>query len=129
MLDNQYMELTSWEALQQANVTMQRIVLSHPAIKQMYVNQDIDGYSNTYTNVFGNGVGEEDYNYRRIMSGVLIDDVVKHYFDDLLPGDTRPGHYEKDIALSTFSAIDWILSTCDFDFTNQSSEPVKFNRS
>lgn len=129
VLGNQYLELLSWMALQQANPTMERIIMAHPEVKQLYVDQNIDGYSDSYVPIDPEGVGKEDYSYRRIMSGVLIDDIVSHYFDEMVPGDKELSHYEKDIALNTFSTIDWLLANCDFDFTNKSKRPKKINRS
>ena len=128
-LDNYYVELTSWQALNDANVTMQRFIMSHPTVRQLYLDQNLDGYSNTYTNVFGKGVGEEDYNYRIATDGVLMDDGYKHYYEDLMPGDRKLDHYEKDILQNTFSAIDWVLENSNFDFTNKSEQPTKINRS
>lgn len=131
VVDNYYMELNSFTALQTANPTMQRWVMSHPQVRQMYVDQNIDGYSGTYKNVFGKGVGEEDYNYRRVMDGVVQDTengfIIKTYVDDLLPGDKELDHYEKVQILHTYDAIDHILSTCKFDFTVNSEDPIKRN--
>lgn len=128
-LDNYYQELLDWTALQNANVTMQRWVMSHPTLRQHYIDQNLDGYSDTYVNISGKNVGKEDYNYRRAMNGVMTDDGYSLYFEDLMPGDRELDHYEKDIIQNTFSAIDWMLSNCDFDFTNKSEQPTKINRS
>lgn len=133
VVDNYYAELNSFTALQNANLTMQRWVMSHPEVRQLYIDQNLDGYSETYKNVFGKGVGEQDYNHRRVMDGVVQDNdngwVIKHYIDDLLPGDKELTHYEKVQILHTYDAIDHILSTCKFDFTVNSETPPKINRS
>lgn len=132
--DNYYQELLTFQALQHANPVMQRWVMAHPVVRQMHLDQDIDGYSETYKNVFGKGVGEEDYNYRRVMDGVLTDDkdgetsTVKFYLEDLMPGDKELDHYEKARVLHTWDAIDHILTTSQFDFTLTSEELVKRNR-
>ena len=83
-LDNYYQELLTWQALQQANPTMQRWVMSHPQVRQHYLDQNLDGYSDSYSNVFGKEVGKEDYNYRRATSGVMGDDGYSLYFEDLM---------------------------------------------
>lgn len=128
-LDNYYLELLSWQALQQANPTMQRWVMAHPGINQLYVDQNLDGYSDTYTNITGKTVGKENYNYRRATNGVIGDDGYTLYYEDLMPGDRELDHYEKDIIQNTYSAIDWMLENCQFDFTNKSEQPTKINRS
>jgi len=133
VMDNYIMPLMSFTELQQANLTMQRWIICHPEVKQLYVNQDIDGYSESYKNIFGKEVGEEDYNYRRATDGLLTstDDywVVKHYIDDLLPGDRELENFEKFAISHTHDTIDYILSTCKFDFTCTSKTPPKINRS
>jgi hypothetical protein len=131
MVDNYYMELNSFTALQNANVTMQRWVMHHPQLRQLYLDQNIDGYSDTYQNVFGKDVGEADYGYRRVMDGAIQDTdngwVVKHYIEDLLPGDKQPDHREQVIIRHTYDTVDHILSTCKFDFSCKSEEPTKRN--
>jgi len=133
ILDNQYVSLSSFMELQNANTTMQRWVMSHPDLRQLYIDQNVDGYSETYKNVFGKDTGEEDYNYRRVMNNVLTSTdeewVVKHYIDELLPGDRELNHFEQVKVLHTYDTIDWILSNCKFDFTCKSEEPQKINRS
>lgn len=132
-IDNYYMDCLSFEQLQQANLTMQRWIMCHPQVNQYYIDQNIDGYSNTYQNVFGKGIGEDNYNYRRLMDKVLTsedDDTwqVKYHLEELLPGDKELDHYEKVRILHTHDAIDWILKTCQFDFTNTSDVPSKINK-
>jgi hypothetical protein len=132
IVDNYYQELLTFQQLQQANFTMQRWVMAHPQVREMYVKQDIDGYSETYKNVFGKDVGEADYNHRLVMDGVITstDDhwVVKHYIGDLLPGDRELTHMEKTTILNTWEAVNHMLRTSDFDFTCNSGQPVKFNK-
>lgn len=131
-LDNYYVDITSFQGLQTANLTMQRWVMAHPVVRQLYLSQNIDGYSNSYQNVFGKEVGEQDYNYRRVMDGVVVDTedgfVVKHYIDDLMPGDRELDHREKTKILTTYDFIDHLLDTCKFDFTCSGEEPPKINR-
>ena len=129
VIDDYIEELTSFNALQNANLVMQRWVMAHPEVRRDYLKQNIEGYSETYKNVFGNEVGEKDYNYRLVMDGVIQDQddswIVKHYNMDLMPGDRELDHYEKVKILSTWQAIDLIYSSCDFDFTATSEEPVR----
>lgn len=135
IVDNYFQELTSFEALMNANLTMQRWIMAHPQLRELYLNDNIDGYSNSYQNVFGNEVGEKDYNYRRVMDSVLTstDDYwqVKYYLEDLLEGDRELDYFEKSKILTTWDAINWLLETCNFDFTNSTADknnPSKINR-
>jgi hypothetical protein len=132
-VDNYYQECLSFQQLQSANYTMQRWVMSHPEVRQLYLDQDLDGYSDTYKNVFGNDVGNADYNYRRVTDEVLVDgpndtSIVRYHLDDLMEGDRELGHNEKVNILHTYDAIDHILSSCKFDFTHVGEEPPKINR-
>lgn len=132
VIDNYIMPLHSVQALQNANPTMQRWVMAHPEVKQLYNEQNIDGYSDSYVNIFGKGVGEEDYNYRLIMDGILQDDGkqswTKHYDEELIPGDRRLDHPEKVMILSTHEYMSYVLASSDIDFTCKSDELVKINR-
>lgn len=132
VVDNYIYALTTVEQLQHANPTMQRWIMCHPGVRELYLKQNIDGYSDTYRNVFGRGLGIEDYNYRRATDGVLQDNGVEsyihHHHDELYPGDRELDHHEKMAILSTHDLIDHVLKTSDIDFTCNSSEPVKINR-
>jgi len=131
VVDNYYVALNSFTELQNANPTMQRWVMCHPHTRQLYLDQNIDGYSDSYRNVFGKGVGEQDYNYCLVMDGVVQDTdngfVVKHYIQDLLPGDKELVHFEKMPILHTHDCMDYIIETCKFDFTVKSTDPIKRN--
>lgn len=132
IIDNYYEELLTFQQLQNANLIMQRWVMAHPQIKQMYIDQNLDGYSGTYKNISGKTVGENDYNYRLVMDGGLIPTqdgwIVKHYYEDLQIGDRELSHFEKVRIRNTWEAIDWFLSTSNFDFTLKSDQEVKFNK-
>lgn len=131
VIDNYTEELLTFQALQNANLTMQRWVMAHPLVRQDFLNQNIDGYSETYKNVFGKEVGEKDYNYRLLMDGVIQDQddswVIKHYEQDFMEGDRELDHYDKVKILNTWDAITWLHNNCVFDFTVKSEEPVKRN--
>lgn len=132
IVDNYCQELLTFQQLQNANLTMQRWVMAHPQVKQMYIDQNLDGYSGTYVNISGKVVGENDYNYRRVMDGAVIPTedgwIAKHYLEDLQIGDQELDHFKKTQIRNTWEAIDWFLSTCQFDFTLKNDEPVKFNK-
>ena len=132
IVDNYYEDLMSFQRLQEANLTMQRWIMAHPQVRQMYVDQNLDGYSSTYKNISGKETGEEEYNYRMVMDGVVqpTEDgwVVKHFIQDLMVGDRELTHFEKSKILTTWECIDHVLSSGDWDFTCKSDQPVKFNK-
>lgn len=118
-------ELNSFEALQKASITMQRWVMAHPEVRKLYLEQNIEGYSDSYKNVFGSHVGEEDYNFRRVMDGVIQDKEdyfsIKFFNEDLYIGDKELSHDDKVKILHTWSAIDLVLKS-GFDFTSVSKD-------
>lgn len=96
---------------QTATPYMQRWVMAEPTVRQRYLDQTLDGYSETYQNMHGDTVGESHYDYRRVMSGVVVtndpdsthDYTIRHYSDMMHAG-------EED--LTTFQKVD-ILRTWD----------------
>ncbi|MDD2819184.1 MAG: hypothetical protein PHN51_10395 [Candidatus Nanopelagicales bacterium] len=131
-LDNYFVELTTVAEFQTANPTMQRYIMAHPKVKQLYLEQNIDGYSDSYKNVFGNEVGHWDYNYRRVMNGVVTDtDEHMHYAfyeEDLVPGDRELLPYEQFIMVNTYHNLDFLLSNVKIDFTHQTDPNAKINK-
>lgn len=132
-LDNNFKELLTFEDLQQANVTMQRWVMACPEVKSVYLDQNCSGYADSYVNLSGNQVGEDDYDYRRVMNCVVQTDesndtaYARMYVDDLLPGDRELDFYEQGQILQSWETIRHVMSTCKKDFTEDSDVPQNMN--
>jgi len=60
IIDNYYDNIQSFTDAQNANMLMQRWIMANPNVRQLYLDQNLDGYSATYCNVFGKDVGEQD---------------------------------------------------------------------
>ncbi len=84
--------------LQNAPPTMQRWIMAEPEVRRLYHQQRIDGYSHTYQDMQPGAIGEEHYDYRRVMDGmVVVDEVADEdgeygwtattYLEELLPDD------------------------------------------
>lgn len=58
-------------AIQQAPIVMQRYIMAQPAIRKLYNAQKCDGYSDTYIDVYPGTIGNDHYDYRRVMDGVI----------------------------------------------------------
>lgn len=132
VVDNYFEELVTEAQFRTANPTMQRYVMAHPELRQLYLEQNLDGYSDSYQNVFGNEVGPTDYNYRRVMTGALVDteteSVLTIYDDDLYPGDKELSTDEKFLIRATWSNVDLLLATTKVDFTHQTDPSAIINR-
>lgn len=84
--------LSTIEEMQWAPLKMQRWIMASPFVRNLYHKQQIEGYSGSYIDPFPNEVGEEHYDYRRVMNGVVVDTEddgwsATTYLDDLLPDD------------------------------------------
>ena len=131
--DNYVRELLEFNQLQEANLTMQRWIMAHSRVRELYLNNNIDGYSGSYVNIHGNTIGSKNYDYRRVMDGILVDNdpeyswKVSFYDDELEIGDRELERFEKMQIINTWNAVDWMLDNCKFDFTHRSEEPNKIN--
>lgn len=130
--DDFFAVLTTVEDFRTANTTMQRWIMAQPTIRQHYLDQNADGYSDTYQNVFGKEVGEDDYNYRMVMSGVVVD-TDEHtsysmYHDSPYPGDRRLTYEEKMTVLSTWDHLQAIMDSSVIDFTHQTNSNARINK-
>lgn len=126
----EFEELTTFRDLQLANPLMQRWVIAHPELKQHYLDQNINGYENSFVNTSGRFSGEEDYDYRLVMNGIIRtdsetnEDYSTQYFDPLR-GDDRELEFfgEQDVILGSWNTIDHYLGNSKYDFTKVSKDP------
>lgn len=84
--------LTTIAQMQHAPVVMQRYIMADPVIRQMFLNQQLDGYSDSYQNIHGQDIGPDHYDYRRLNNGLVEETeeggwVAWTYFDELVEGD------------------------------------------
>lgn len=83
--------------LQVAPPSMQRWIMAEPTVRALFHKQRLDGYSDTYVDVDPQGIGEDHYDYRRVMDGILVVNedpesegpewTATSYLDELLPDD------------------------------------------
>ncbi len=93
---------------------MQNYIMANPMIRELYNQQLCDGYSDTYTDIDKNTIGDKHYHYRRVMDAVVQDTtdsegnydwVSKNYMEDLLEGDRELEIEEKAKVLSTWEVM------------------------
>lgn len=76
---------------QNANLTNQRWIMANPVVREMYHNQTVDGYSSTYIDNEPGMIGDNHYDYRRVMDGMMViekdDWKFVQYMDPLKEGD------------------------------------------
>ena len=97
------------ENSQQATITMQRWIMAEPTIRGLYHEQRCDGFSDTYVDNEPDSIGENHYDYRRVMSGVVLYDdpktMTKFYMDELKEGDRELTPFEKITIVNSWEII------------------------
>lgn len=90
--ENVVRELRAVDEMQQAPTCMRRYIMAEPTVRDWYYQQRLDGYSQSYVDPFPRvQSGEDHYDYRRVMDGLLQGEGDDLYFleydEQLLDGD------------------------------------------
>jgi hypothetical protein len=97
--------------VQNAPLVMQRFIMANPVVRDLYHQQRIDGYSDTYLDMEPNSKGLDHYDYRRVVTGMVMDDEehgwkVVTCFDELKEGDRELQIEEKAAILSVWDLVE-----------------------
>lgn len=97
------MPLTTTGQLQTAPLTMHRWLMAEPTIRNLYHQQQCDGYSETYVDAEPGRIGEDHSDYRRVMDGIVEmteegDWFATEYLDDI-PEDENEFLFEEQFDL------------------------------
>ena len=100
---------------QGASIPMQRWVMANPVVRDLYHAQGCEGYSDTYVDMQPKISGEDHYDYRRVMDGVIQytqegDWFAKIYVEDLVEGDRDLTHGEKFDIIQTWSKLEYLIA-------------------
>ncbi len=116
----------SFDALQKASPVMQRWIMANPNVRDLYMNNYCDGYSDSYVDVDPGNIGVRHYDYRRVMDSVAIDTddgfMVQYFHEDIHPLDKELTQREKYDILKTWGASDWLIKNTKLDFTNPTAK-------
>lgn len=105
---NAIVPLETIDDLRSAQPVMQRYIMAEPILRAMYHEQRIDGYSDTYRDIQPGVVGEEHFDYRRVMTGFVQEEktangedswVARQYLDDLHEDDRELDIHERHIVI------------------------------
>lgn len=123
-------ELKSIYDIQQAQPIMQRYIMADPIVAEMYHQGRCEGYG--YQDPFPGQVGEANYNYRRVMNGIMVEtpataeepeDWAFHiYSEDLMEGDRELDLHEQKAVISTWKRIRYSLAHSMVDPTSKTGE-------
>lgn len=127
---NQILSIFDIHKMQNAPIVMQRWIMANPEVRTLYHKQLCQGYNDSYQDMSPGIVGEQHYDYRRVMDTVVQDTVddegndswcAKFYPDELFEGDKELSHDERVDILSTWEVLEMFLKagksdpTCPFD--------------
>lgn len=118
---------TLWDLaqIQTAPLTMQRWIMACPPVRQLYQQQRCEGYADTYVDIYPGAIGENHYDYRQVMDGIVVPDeehgwMYTLYVDEPVEGDRHLTHDEQVDILTTWDIVKaWIKQGKD-DPTSQS---------
>lgn len=122
-----YMEfikpIFSPKEIQEAPMHMQRWLMAEPSIRKEYIKGRVAGFKDSYQDKDPGVVGEDHYDYRRVMDGVLYQDEKGDYwidthFEDLDEGDEELSHDEKFDILQTWEAARSLMKIYRSDLTD-----------
>lgn len=124
---NVIMPLLEIGHFQQAQPIMQRWVMANPVIRQAYHDNRLDGYSESYVDLYPGMTSDNHYDYRRVMDGVIDETdtcYARFYIDDLVDGDKELTHLEKADILQTWQVAELFYKTGKEDPTSQFNSPL-----
>ena len=107
---------------QTSTITMQRWIMAESTTRQLYHEQKCDGFSDTYVDREPNKVGEDHYDFRRVMDGVVRydeDDLIcRTYAETMLEGDRELDPFEKISILNSWEVLRIAISQMNDDPTD-----------
>lgn len=120
---NSIRELREIGEIQNAPIAMQRYIMAQPKVRERFHRQRCDGYSDTYVDVFPNDIGEQHYDYRRVMDGVLQYDkegkaYIVHYIENNQEGEQNLTLTEQVDILNTWDLVASLMEYGERDPTS-----------
>lgn len=121
--------LTTMAALQQAGVDMQRWVMAEPSLRELYNGQQCEGFHSTYIDTFPGTVGEDHYDYRRVMDGIVQENKdfswqATTYFEDPVPDDVELTLEDQHDIMTTWRFVQAAVTRGRDDPSSPSNEPL-----
>lgn len=113
--------------LRSAGYRMQRFLMADTVVRKKYLRQQVDGYSDTYVNIHGNDIGNDHYDYRRVIDGVFREEkdadgedviVIENFCEKLVQGDRDLDFIEQSDILDNWST-QRLLLMAGFDTTSR----------
>jgi hypothetical protein len=119
--------------LQNAPVTMQRWIMAQPDLRKLYHEQRVDGYSDTYVDLYWGRTDFEHYDWRLVHNGVMEEvttdeldgHITRHWLaEDIVPGDRELTMDEKTDILNTHDVIKAYVEMGVYDPTSKANNKM-----
>lgn len=112
------------EQLQTANPVQQRYIMAEPRLRDMYLNNSVEGYGDSYINHQGDAVGIKQYDYRRVTDGIMLEQPDETFevnvFHEIVPdGDKELTLHQKVDILRNWNLVNVALDAAEMDPTSQ----------
>lgn len=111
---NEIYYVDNLERMRTAQPMMQRFIMAEPLLRDLFHRQQCDGYSSTYIDVDPGRIGDQHYDWRRVMTGIIQEEVdedgidtwvARNFYEDLRPEDRDLTIEEKSAVLSTWEMV------------------------
>lgn len=118
-----------WEmgAFQQAPLSMQRYLIANPVVREMYNEQRVDGWSDTYVDMYPGKTGWQHYDYAMVTHGmvqtptIMVKDEdgkeheegdfhVEFFFDEPVEGDRYLTLLEQHDLMKSWDAMNALIA-------------------
>lgn len=110
------------DLIQTANPVMQRYIMAEPRLRDMYLNQTVEGYAGSYENYHGDAIGINHYDYRRVTDGMLLvkDDHFEwnDFYENVPDNDKELTMFEKVDVIRTWNLVNIALDENEMDPTS-----------
>lgn len=101
--------LTEVPDMQNAKSVMQRWMMANPEVRTLYQQQRCDGFSDSYVDLQPGKIGENHYDFRRVMDGMVQESedgfFIDMYAEQILPEDEDFDFDEQKAVLRTWLSL------------------------
>lgn len=120
---NEIYLIKNLEDFQTATPTMQRWIMANPKLRKLYQRQLVYGYGNSYLDLEPWAVGDDHYDYRKVVDGIALSNYVNLnqynlYHDINRENDRELTPDEQFDILETWRHLEYILENTNEDPTN-----------
>ena len=117
-------ELKTISDMQVAKQTMQRFIMANETVRDMWQNRKCEGFADTYIDFEPKAIGENHYDFRRVMDGVVRENketgefFVRTYFEELREDDVPLSTGDKIDILNTWNNVEYMMAMAAKDPTS-----------